>query len=39
MPAGTEIMIAIEKLNATITKNALIFLLEMFLMALVKAPM
>jgi hypothetical protein len=38
IPAGTEIMIAIEKPKAIITKNALIFLLETFLTALVKAP-
>jgi hypothetical protein len=38
MPAGMEIMIAIEKPKAMITKNALIFLLETFLTALVKAP-
>jgi hypothetical protein len=31
-------MIAIEKPKAMITKNALIFLLETFLAALVKAP-
>jgi hypothetical protein len=31
-------MIAMEKPKATITRNALIFLLEMFLTALVKAP-
>jgi hypothetical protein len=38
IPAGTETMIAMEKLKAMITSNALIFLLEMFLTALVKAP-
>jgi hypothetical protein len=38
IPAGMEIMIAIEKPKAIITKNALIFLLETFLTALVKAP-
>jgi len=38
MPAGIEIIIAIEKLKAIITKNVLIFLLETFLTALVKAP-
>jgi hypothetical protein len=38
MPAGTEIKIAIEKPNAMITNNARIFLLEIFLMALVKTP-
>lgn len=37
-PAGIDIIIAKEKLKATITNNALIFLLEMFLIALVKAP-
>jgi fumarate reductase subunit C len=37
-PAGIDIIIANEKLKATITNNALIFLLEMFLIALVKAP-
>ena len=37
-PAGIDIIIANEKLKATITNNALIFLLEMFLTALVKAP-
>jgi len=31
-------MIAMEKLKAIITNNALIFLLEIFLTALVKAP-
>jgi hypothetical protein len=36
MPAGTEIMIVIEKTNTMITNNACIFLLEMFLTALVK---
>jgi hypothetical protein len=38
IPAGTDIIIANEKLKATITSNALIFLLEMFLTALVNAP-
>jgi hypothetical protein len=38
MPAGIEIMIAIEKPKAMITKNALILLLEIFLTALVKTP-
>jgi hypothetical protein len=38
MPAGIDIIIAKEKLKATITNNALTFLLEMFLTALVKAP-
>jgi hypothetical protein len=38
IPAGTETMIAIEKLRAMITNNALIFLLVIFLTALVKAP-
>jgi hypothetical protein len=38
MPAGTEIMTAIEKPNAMITNNARIFLLEIFLVALVKMP-
>jgi len=38
MPAGIEIMIAIEKPKAMITNNALIFLLETFLTALVKTP-
>jgi hypothetical protein len=38
MPAGIEIMIAIEKPNAMITKNVLIFLLETFLTALAKTP-
>jgi len=37
-PAGIDIIIAKEKLKATITNSALIFLLEMFLIALVKAP-
>jgi hypothetical protein len=31
-------MIAMEKPRATITNSALIFLLDMFLIALVKAP-
>jgi hypothetical protein len=38
MPAGIETMIAIEKPRAMITNSALIFLLDMFLTALVKAP-
>jgi len=38
IPAGTEIIIAREKPKAMITKNALIFLLEIFLKALVMAP-
>jgi hypothetical protein len=38
VPAGTEIMIAIEKAKAMMTKSALIFLLERFLTARVKAP-
>jgi hypothetical protein len=38
MPAGIEIMIAIEKPKAMITKSVLIFLLETFLIALVKTP-
>ena len=38
MPEGREIMIAIEKPNAMTTNNALIFLLDKFLTALVKAP-
>ena len=37
-PAGIDTIIAKEKLKATITNSALIFLLEMFLIALVKAP-
>ena len=37
-PAGIDTIIANEKLKATITNNALIFLLEMFLIALDKAP-
>ena len=37
-PAGIDIIIAREKLKATITNIDLIFLLEMFLTALVKAP-
>jgi hypothetical protein len=37
-PAGIDTIIANEKLKATITNNALIFLLEIFLTALVKAP-
>ena len=39
IPEGREIMIAREKPKAMITKNALIFLLDKFLTALVKAPM
>ena len=38
MPAGIETMIAIEKPRAMITNSALIFLLDKFLTALVKAP-
>jgi hypothetical protein len=38
MPAGTEIMIAKEKPNAMTTNKARIFLLEIFLTALVKIP-
>jgi hypothetical protein len=38
IPAGIEIMIAMENPKAMITRNALIFLLEIFLTALVKAP-
>jgi hypothetical protein len=38
IPAGREIMIAREKPKAMTTKNALIFLLDKFLTALVKAP-
>jgi hypothetical protein len=38
IPAGREIMIAREKPRAMVTNNALIFLLEKFLTALVKAP-
>jgi hypothetical protein len=38
MPAGMEIIMAIEKLKATITNAVLVFLLDMFLTALVKAP-
>ena len=38
MPDGREIMIAREKPKAITTKNALIFLLDKFLIALVKAP-
>jgi TRAP-type C4-dicarboxylate transport system permease small subunit len=37
-PAGIDIIIAIEKLRAMITSIALIFLLEMFLIALVAVP-
>lgn len=37
-PAGIDIIIANEKLKATITNNALVFLLEIFLIALVKTP-
>ena len=38
MPVGIEIRIATDKLKAMITSNALIFLLETFLNALVKTP-
>ena len=38
IPAGTEIIIARQKPKAMTIKNALIFLLEIFLTALVKAP-
>jgi hypothetical protein len=38
MPVGIEIIIAIEKPKAMITNRALIFLLEIFLTVLVKAP-
>ena len=38
IPEGTEIMIAREKPKAMMTKNALIFLLDKFLTALVRAP-
>jgi hypothetical protein len=38
MPAGIEIMIAMEKPKATITNKALIFLLDMFRNALVNMP-
>lgn len=38
IPAGREIIIAREKPKAMTTKNALIFLLDRFLTALVKAP-
>jgi hypothetical protein len=38
MPAGMEIMIAMEKPKATITSAVLILRLDMFLIALVKAP-
>jgi hypothetical protein len=38
VPAGMEIIIAKEKPKAIITNNALIFLLEIFLTALVSAP-
>jgi hypothetical protein len=38
MPAGIETMIAIEKARAMITNSALIFLLDRFLIARVKAP-
>jgi hypothetical protein len=38
IPAGIEIMIAMEKPKAMITNSALIFLRETFLTALVKAP-
>ena len=38
MPAGIEIMIAMEKPKAIITNSALIFRLEIFLTALVTTP-
>ena len=38
-PAGIEIIIDKEKPNAIITSNALIFLLEIFLIALLTTPM
>jgi hypothetical protein len=38
IPAGTEIMIAMEKPKAITTNKTLIFLLETFLNALVKTP-
>jgi hypothetical protein len=38
MPAGIDIMIAMEKPRATITSRALVFLLDMFLYALVITP-
>jgi hypothetical protein len=38
MPAGIEIMIAMEKPKAIITNSALIFRLEIFLTALVTMP-
>ena len=38
MPDGIEIMIAMEKPKAITTNNTLIFLLETFLIALVKVP-
>jgi hypothetical protein len=38
IPAGIESIIATEKPKATTTKKVRIFLLEMFLKALVKAP-
>jgi hypothetical protein len=38
IPEGMETMIAMEKPKATITNSVLIFLLDMFLTALVKAP-
>jgi hypothetical protein len=38
IPAGIEIIMAIEKPKAIITNNDLIFLLEMFLTALVTIP-
>jgi len=38
MPAGMEIMIAMQNPNAIITSNARIFRLEIFLTALVKTP-
>ena len=38
IPAGREIIIAREKPKAITTKNALIFLLDKFLTALVNVP-
>jgi hypothetical protein len=38
MPAGIETMIAMEKPRAIITNSALIFLLEIFLIALAITP-
>jgi hypothetical protein len=38
IPGGIETMIAMEKPKATITNSVLIFLLDMFLTTLVKAP-